>query len=252
MKPYLAFERPVKQKVFLKPDTFAYKPNAEPQVLYLRGLWTSTFGIDPAIAAAFPKATVQDGWLEGSPVGLAFTYFPPDYPSLLSHDLIVLGNVPAAPFDLVGQEMLKDYLSVGGNVLILGGDQAFGQAGFVNKELIALLPVELGEAYNWRKLQGDGTLKIADSAHPMAVGVAFGKHDRVYYSHLCTPRKGATVVVTAGDRPIVVVGTTPTGGHIACVLATPFGDEAKGDTAFWNSAAWQKLMHNTVAWLVSR
>ena len=63
----------------------------------------------------------------------------------------MLGNVPAAPLDLVGQEMLKDYLQAGGNLLILGGDQAFGQAGFTNEELIELIPVEMGGAYNWRK-----------------------------------------------------------------------------------------------------
>ena len=69
----------------------------------------------------------------------------------MSYDLIVLGNVPAAPMDLVGQEMLKDYLQAGGNLLMLGGDQSYGQAGFVNQGLIDQLPVELGSVYNWRK-----------------------------------------------------------------------------------------------------
>ncbi len=66
-------------------------------------------------------------------MGYALSYFPADYPDLMSYDLIVLGNVPAAPMDLVGQEMLKDYLSAGGNLLVLGGDQSYGQAGFANE-----------------------------------------------------------------------------------------------------------------------
>ena len=252
MKPYLAFNRPVKQKAYLKPDVIEYKPNADPKVLCLRGLWTDFFRVAPALSNAFPKVTIQNGWLEGSPVGLAFTYFPPDYPSLMSRDLVVLGNVPAAPLDLVGQEMLQDYLGAGGNVLMLGGDQAFGQAGFANSNLLAMIPLDMGGEYNWRKIPGGGVLKLADAAHPIAQGVAFGKNDVVLYSHLCTPTRGATVVVTAGDRPILVLGTTAKGGRIACVLATPFGEAARGQTAFWDAPAWSALMQNTARWLIRR
>ena len=249
MKAYLAFDRPAKQKVYLKPDVIKYVPNAEPKVLYLRGLWHEFFRVDDAVKAAFPTATVKDGWLDSSPVGLALSYFPGDYPSLLSYDLIVLGNLPAAPLDLVGQEMLKDYLAAGGNVLILGGDQAFGQAGFANAELIKQLPVELGDAYNWRKIAGDNTLKTTANS-PVTQGVTFGAKDQVLYSHLCIPKPGATVAVKAGDKPILVLGATPQGGHIACVLATPFGEAAPGATAFWDAPAWNTLMRNTVQWLV--
>jgi len=72
----------------------------------------------------------------------------------------------------------------------------------------------------------------------------------VYYSHLCTPRKDATVAVTAGERPILVLGSAPKGGRIACVLATPFGEAAPGETAFWDAPAWRTLMQRTVGWLV--
>ncbi|MCY3023076.1 MAG: glutamine amidotransferase [Planctomycetota bacterium] len=250
MKPYLAFNRPPKQKVYLKPDVIKYTANAEPKVLYLRGLWTSFFRVDEAVKAAFPKATVADGWLDSSPVGLTLSYFPADYPALTGYDLYVLGNVPAAPLDLVGQEMLKDYLEAGGNLLLLGGDQAFGQAGFTNQGLISLLPLELGGQYNWRKLP-DGSLKTA-ADHPVTKGVSFGAKDMVYYSHLCTPKQGATVAVKAGERPILVLTATPKGGRIACVLATPFGEAGEGQTAFWEAPAWRQLMQNTVQWLIQR
>jgi uncharacterized membrane protein len=251
MKPYLAFDRPAKKKAFLKPDKIEYVPNADPKVLYLRGLWTQFFRVDEAVKAAMPKAAVADGWLDGSPVGLTFTFFPADYPSLMSYDLIVLGNVPAAPLDLVGQEMLKDYLAAGGSVLILGGDQAFGQAGFVTEGLIAQIPLDMGGPYNWRKIPDGGALKVAGK-HAITEGVIFGDKDVVLYSHLCKPRQGASVLVTAGDRPIVVAGTTAKGGKIVCVLATPFGEAEKGQTAFWDAAAWNKLMQNTVRWLTAR
>ncbi len=49
-----------------------------------------------------------------------------------------------------------------------------------------------------------------------------------------------------------MLATTPKGGRIACVLATPFGEAVPGETAFWDSPAWAKLMSNTVQWLIKR
>ena len=248
MKAYMAFDRPAKQKVFLKPDVIKYVANPEPKVLYLRGLWTDCFRVDDAIKATFPTAKITDGWLDQSPVGYAVSYFPADYPSLLSFDLIILGNLPAAPLDLIGQEMLKDYVEAGGNLLILGGDQAFGQAGFANKGLIAQIPVDLGGGYNWRRIQG-GQLQTA-AAHPVTEGVSFAASNCVLYSHICKPKPEAVVAVKAGDSPILVLATNPKGGRIACVLATPFGVAPAGQRAFWDAPAWKTLMGNTVKWLV--
>ncbi|OPZ80542.1 MAG: hypothetical protein BWY76_03328 [bacterium ADurb.Bin429] len=86
---------------------------------------------------------------------------------------------------------------------------------------------------------------------PATQGVAFGEKDVVLYAHhQCAPKPTATVAVKAGDQPILVLGATPKGGRIACVLATPFGEADNGDTAFWDAPAWQTLMRNTVGWLV--
>lgn len=249
MQPFLKIDRPVKQKVFLKPDVIAYTPNKTPRILYLRGVWAQQFRVEEALKAAYPDAEIKTGWLRASPVGLGFSYFPADYPSILGYDLIVLGNIPGEPLDLVGQEMLADYLQAGGNALLLGGDRAYGQGRFANANLLAAMPVEFGDMYNWRKIPGGGSLKVA-AALPVTNGVAFGTKDMVYYRHLCTPKKTATVAVTAADQPILVLGNTPKGGHIACVLATPFGEAAAGETAFWDAPAWNMLMRNTVSWLL--
>lgn len=252
MKPYLRFERPPKKKTYLKPDVIRWAPNPEPRVLYLRGLWTSYFRVDEALKEAFPNATILDGWLDASPVGYALTYFPADYPSLTSFDLIILGNVPAAPLDLVGQEMLKDYVEAGGNLLVLGGDQAFGQAGFTNPALIAQIPVELGGGFDWRKIAGGATLRVVMDA-PAAKGVQFGPADVVLYRHICRPKPDAAVVVKAGEHPILVTSDPgKAGGRVACVLALPFGEVEKGQVAFWDSPAWKTLMERTVRWLMKR
>lgn len=249
MKPLIVFPRPPKQKHYLKPDVIKYTPNAKPRVLFFRGLWSRIAGADAAIKAAFPDATVVDSWLDQSPVGLLYSYFPADYPELLSYDLIILGNAPVKPMDLIGQEMLKDYLAAGGNLLVLGGDQAYGNGHFTNPELIAQLPVELGSKFNWRQL-ANGTLKATDS--PVTHGVTFVAKDMVYYHHLCTVKPGAVTAVTAGDQPLLVLGATTGGGRVACVLAAPFGEAPAGETAYWDAPAWKQVMLNTVGWLIKR
>lgn len=248
--PLLSLPRPAKAKVYLKPDVLRYTPNPKPRILFLRGMYSKFFRVDQALKARFPNAEITDGWLDSSSVGLLLSYFPADYPGLLSYDLVVLANMPAAPLDLIGQEMLADYLQAGGNVLLLGGDRAYGQGDFVNTNFLAAMPVEFGGHYNWRKLPA-GALKIT-AAHPVTAGVTFGAKDMVYYSHLCRPKPGAIVAAGAGDRPLLVLGSTPKGGRVACVLATPFGEAAPGETAFWDAPAWQELMGNTVNWLVKR
>jgi uncharacterized membrane protein len=248
-KPILIFPRPPKQKVYLKPDVIRYTPHARARVLFLRGFASRFFRVDEAIHAAFPDAEIVDGWLDQSPVGLLLSYFPADYDDLLSYDLIVLGNLPAQPLDLIGQEMLTDYVKAGGNLLLLGGDQAFGQADFTNAGLIAQLPVQLGGKYNWRKIPGGGALRVTAES-PVTKEVTFTGKEMVYYSHLCTPKANAVTVVSAGDRPILVLNAAPDTGRVACVLATPFGEAAQGETAFWDAPAWQTLMSNTVRWLI--
>ena len=249
LKPLIVFPRPPKEKHYLKPEVINYTPNAKPRVLFFRGLWSRVGGADAAIKAAFPDATVVDSWLDQSPVGQLYSYFPADYPELMSYDLIILGNAPIKPLDLIGQEMLKDYLAAGGNLLVLGGDQAYGNGHYTNPDLIAQLPVELGDKFNWRKL-ANGALKATDS--PVSRSIAFGAKDMVYYHHLCVPKKDATVAASAGDQPILVLGTTPKGGRVACVLAAPFGEAPTGETAYWDAPAWKGLMQNTLSWLVKR
>lgn len=248
-QPYFSIPKPKKKKVFIKPDVIKYTPNPEPKVLFLKGLWWEFFKVEESIKNKFPSAQIVEGWLDSSPVGLSLTYFPPDYEAITSFDLIILGNIPMEAVGLVGEEMIKDYLKVGGNLLILGGDQSFGQANFSNEELISLIPVEIGGKYNWRKLKNG---KLVSIKSPLTENVEFNK-EWVFYSHKCTPKQDSSVIIKTEDgNPIVVIKKLQDGGKIGCILALPFG-ESKGDKiGFWESQKWINFMENLISWLLSR
>jgi uncharacterized membrane protein len=252
MVPYLKYEKPKKRKVFLKPDVIKYEPNKIPRILFLRGMWSEFFKCEDAIKNLWPDAEIVYGWLDSSPVGLSLSYFPPDYDSLLKFDLIILGNVPAEPIGLVGEEMIKDYIIAGGNLLILGGDQSFGQAGFTNEELINLIPVEMGGKFNWNKIEDKGILKVA-SPHEILNGINFSSENPVvFYSHKCKPKKDSEVLIKADDRPIVVINKKSSYGDIACILATPFGESKSKETPFWESKTWVKFLCNLLKYMIEK
>lgn len=247
MKPYFSVPKPKKQKVFLKPDVIKYTPNPEPKILFLKGLWWEFFKVEEAIKNKFPSATIVDGWLDSSSVGLSLTYFPPDYDTLTDFDLIILGNIPMEPVGLFGEEMIKDYLKAGGKLLILGGDQSFGQANFSNEELISLIPVEMDGKYNWRKIK-NGKLILEKSS--IIKNIKF-KNEWVFYAHKCKPKPGSSIIVkTKGNNPIVVIKKLKSNGKIACILALPFGESKRGETGFWESSEWVNFMENLISWLL--
>ena len=250
MEAYLEFKRPPKVKVYLKPEDLTVKHNPEPRLLYMRGVWTEFFRLDEGFADAFPKGERTDGWLDTSPVGVNYSYFPADYGELLAFDVIALGNVPVVGLADLGQEMLTDYVKGGGGLLVLGGDQSYGQSGFSHEGLKGLMPVEIGDPFDWRKVPGGAPLAVA-GRHPITQGVEFGGQDVVLYRHIIAPKADAAVLVTAGGQPILIAAQVGA-GRIACVLAAPFGEAPEGKTAFWDSAAWRRLMANTVRWLAGK
>ena len=251
MEPYLKFERPKKKKVFLKPDIIKYVPNKIPKVLFIKGLWSEFFKIEEGIKKVFPDAIIEESFLDNSPVGLSISYFPVDYDSLLSYDMIIIGNVPAEPIGLIGEEMIKDYVLAGGNLILLGGDQSFGQAAWSNQELLNLLPVEVGSYFNWNRIKGNNLLKIADSSHPITKNIRLTP-SYVFYSHICTPKPNGKVILKTEERPIIVVSETKNKGKIICILATPFGKKENGKIPFWESDSWIDIIANIIKWTLQK
>ena len=67
---------------------------------------------------------------------------PTDPADYLSPALIVLNNVPAGQISAAAQDRLEEYVrDLGGSLLILGGDSAFGRGGYDGTILDALSPL---------------------------------------------------------------------------------------------------------------
>jgi len=71
---------------------------------------------------------------------------------------------------------------------------------------------------------------------------------QVYWIHEARPKPSAKVVLKAGDRPLLVLGTRGK-GRVAAFLGTPMGKAPEGKLPFWQWKGWDKLMRNTLIWL---
>ena len=250
LEPLHEFTIPGKQKQYLKPDRIALTRAETPKILFVRGLWAGYNGIDEALET-MGDVHVVDGWMKKTALGEALGNFPGSYEVLLGYDVIILGNVSGPMLSDVGQEMLVDFVKAGGGLLMLGGDRTYGQTTFSNKTFADLIPVEFDGYGDYERLPKTSGFKKG-SAHPVLEGVTFDGREAVLYTHRLREKPGAVRAVSLdNDLPALVLsGTGKKRVAVVCIL--PFGEEPKGMHLYRNSAAWRRLMANTLQWLIGR
>ncbi len=75
--------------------------------------------------------------------------FPRTREELFRYDALVIGNIPAAYFTKVQQQLMQEFVNLrGGSLLLLGGSKTLGAGGWSNTVLNDVLPVKLPEAAN--------------------------------------------------------------------------------------------------------
>ncbi len=75
--------------------------------------------------------------------------FPRTREDLFKYDALVIGNIPAAYFTKVQQQLMQEFVNLrGGSVLFLGGSKTLGAGGWGNTVLNDVLPVKVPEAAN--------------------------------------------------------------------------------------------------------
>jgi uncharacterized membrane protein len=238
----------------VSPAEWRFPPKQPLRVLAVHGRWYPEYGVERALAR-LGGAVVDHSWefVEGS-----LRYYPTTYAELMRHHLVVVANVGARSFSPIQRKMLKDYVAQGGTVLFLGGWYAFGPD-YHNSLFEEISPVTYPEKPNdppnstspgvWASALPDG-LVLAPGKERFGTGVNWAAGPRVFWWHPLTPKPGATVLLTADGKPLLVVGAYGK-GRVAVFGGTVMGETPAGKLPFWQWDGWPSLLGETMQWLVT-
>ncbi|MCG2661428.1 MAG: glutamine amidotransferase [Kiritimatiellae bacterium] len=172
--------------------------------------------------------------------------FPAGYEEIMATDVVVLNNVTADCLTPDDKALLKDYVQHGGGLLVFGGWYAFGGGGYAESALAELLPVESGKPFDIRRYEKGLPLTGAEST---LQGVKFsGKSVVFWLQEVPQVKKEAQVVLKAGAKPLIVVGSCGK-GRVACVLTSPLGESTQDATLFCEDDQWPAVLGRLVDWL---
>ncbi|MCE9613880.1 MAG: hypothetical protein K8T26_06355 [Lentisphaerae bacterium] len=248
--PLFQIPQPEKHQVLMRPDTIVRVRQPQPEVFVLRGLHHEAFGLDEALTRF--GATVRTGGYSFNMEGPRTTDFPFDYEALMRQDVIVVANANLASLGRLGLMILRDYLTHGGSLLLLGGQSAYASGGLRASGLEDLLPVTVS-TNTFDVTRTD--LESVRPANPPATlrGVAW---DRLppdhYYLHEVTVKPQGRVALRVGGQPLLVTGDLPGGGRVACLLAAPYGGSTNGPPGCLADPGWPEALRDLLAWLAAR
>ncbi len=250
LEPIYPFTTPEKQKQYLKPDVIKLQTNAKPRVLFVRGLWAEYHGLDEALKR-LGEVTVIDAWMKKSALGETLGNFPASYEDLLAYDAIILANVSGPMLAGVGQEMVADFVKAGGGLLLMGGDRTYGQTAFSNPNFAALVPLTSAATGDYGHLKAPSGLTVTRGT-PVGAGVTFTGREAVLYAHTVQPKPGTVVAATLADGSPALILSGDGQARLAATTVLPFGEAPAGKALYGESEAWQKLMADTLTWLMRK
>ncbi|MBI2194734.1 MAG: hypothetical protein HYU36_22365 [Planctomycetes bacterium] len=200
-----------------------------PLALVMPGLWGETFQID--------KALDKVGYRQRG-----------DLKDLARYTVIVLVNVPVVRFPEGSINDLREFVSQGGGLVVLGGLSSYANGGYPGTPLDEILPVSLKESYidHFPSAEKGAKLGPAESAD-WPLNFDFRAGPTAYYFHTLIPKDGARVQVKVGDLPALVSGSFGNGRVVACAL-TANGNPEAGVLPFWDWKDWPALLGQALDW----
>lgn len=248
--PLYLEKRPEKRPVLLKPDVIRRIPGKR-HYFTMKGTFSEYLRLEEAFRLAGQEAprdglpTVGVYTYSGYGMGAQISVFPFDYDQLMRYAALVAANVDMDCLGVIGKEMLRDYVLHGGGLLVLGGRGAYAGGGWKKSKLEDLLPFELKQGECDLERTDGATLRLGE-AHAITRGIDLDSAPRVdYLHHIAGLKKGARILLRAGDRPFLVVRETGE-GRVACILAAPYGP-VQGQYFAWPE--WPRLLKNVLIWL---
>jgi hypothetical protein len=116
--------------------------------------------------------------------------------------------------------------------------------------VVDVLPVRLSGPFGLKRA-GKGkswNLEPADAKSPLLAGLSFEQQPKVLWHHFVTPKADMQVVLTAGDKPALILGRYGNGGG-ALLTLSPTALEGQGEIAWWSWNGWFPLARNMTTWL---
>jgi uncharacterized membrane protein len=180
-------------------------------------------------------------------IATAVRYFPATLEEAQRFDVIVLGAVDAFALSNDGVSILRDYVSSGGSLLVLGGLYSYGGGRFQEFGLDEWLPLRVKRTFDLVQSGGRAGWEKEDWQKAGGTGRA-PKLGRIAWMHDLEPAPGAEVWARIGESPLIAVQTLGK-GRIAAVAATPLGDPEESG-AFWTLPEWNRTLDSLLTWLV--
>src|SRR5205823_1656696 len=112
-------------------------------------------------------------------------------------------------------------------------------------------PAKSVAPYVWRVEKATSIPLEPVGKHAILEGLSFADKPVTQFYHDVKPKADATVLIKAGNVPILIVGTYGK-GRVALFTATLHGEPQAGATAYWKWKDWDRLVQNTVAWLAGK
>ncbi|MHB9133704.1 MAG: glutamine amidotransferase [Armatimonadota bacterium] len=219
-------------------------PTPKPlRILAVHGRWYPTYALERAYAR-LGGAYLTDTWQHPQ----ALRFYPGEYEDLMGHHLVVIANCNSGSFSAVNRVRIKNYVAAGGSVLFLGGKYTFG-GDFHGTVFEEIAPVTFAEKKDIVFTPAGFTL----APGPQQVGVGMAKLDwkaepRVYWHHEVTPKAGSKVLLTAGGKPLLIVGAYGK-GRVAVFAGSVMGIPQDKQLPFWSWNGWPSVMAGTINWL---
>lgn len=251
--PLYKVTRPEKNQVLMKPEKIYRIKKDKIHILVLEGLTADNYRIDEILGNLTGNIThgyyTQTGY-----AGSNLNYFPYDYNTLMSQDVIIIANANIDCLGKLGLEMLRDYVLNGGNLLFLGGKASYGAGGLRNSGLEELLPIEVLPGFFDIKPLDNASLVLTDTVHSITRNIDLSARPICTYIHKVKVKKDAKVLINAGKETFLVIRENKGGGRVACFLGTPYGIEKdkRVSSIYFSWDGWSSLLRNVFIWLVEQ
>lgn len=255
--PLYKVERPEKKQELIRPEEIIRKFEKQPVVFIVQGLAADNFKVKDGLNLF--KADFSYGFYnETGYAGSNISNFPLDYELLMKQDVIVIANANIKCLGKLSIEMLRDYVTHGGNLLFLGGKASYTAKGLIGSGIEDLLPIEIENNFNIEKVKNPYIFSV--DSHQITKALGFSESEKgirnnnpvCYFVHKVKIKKGAKILLRVENNPFLVIKEIEGGGRIACILGAPYGSKEGKNPVFFDWGKWSKLLHNILVWLSKR